>query len=97
MIGPGFATDTPMPRYYFDLHAGSLSEWDDEGHDANDADEAVGLAKNMLPVAFANNDRLPNDRHVVIMIRDRAGNQIATVTLAGSGETRVAGRIQSPT
>lgn len=47
-----------MPRYYFDIHAGSPSEWDDEGLQAEDADEAVAVAKDMLVVAIANKDRL---------------------------------------
>ena len=42
-----------MPRYYFDIHSGSLSEWDDEGLEAENADEAVAIAKDMLVVAIA--------------------------------------------
>lgn len=69
-----------MPRYYFDLHAGSLSEWDDDGRDADNADAAVSLANNMLRLALANNRRLQGDRHAVVVIRDRSGHQIATAT-----------------
>lgn len=78
-----------MPRYFFDLHAGSLSEWDDDGHDVAGADEAIALATARLPAALTNNDGCSGDKHAVIMIRDRSGNQIATVTMTGSGQSRV--------
>jgi hypothetical protein len=78
-----------MPRYYFDLHAGSLSEWDDEGLEAENTDEAVVLAKNMLVVAIAHKDRLQGDQHAVVVARDESGNQVATVTATGAGEALV--------
>jgi hypothetical protein len=78
-----------MLRYYFDLHAGSLSEWDDDGLEAENADEAVSLAKDMLVVAIARNGRLQYDRHAVGVIRGRSGNQIATATGTVIGNARV--------
>ena len=78
-----------MPLYFFDLHAGSLSEWDDEGVDAVDVEEAITLAKGMLVAAIADNDRLQGDRHAVVMIRDKIGNRAATVTGTGAGEAKV--------
>ena len=78
-----------MPRYFFDLHIGYLSEWDDEGHDAEGANAAVEIAKDRLPAALGRNRRPPGASHAVIMIRDRLGHQVATVTLLGAGEARV--------
>ena len=78
-----------MPRYYFDLHAGSLSEWDDEGLEAENADEAVAVAKDMLVVAIANEDRLRGDRHAVVVVRDKSGNQIATATATAGDDALV--------
>lgn len=78
-----------MPHYYFDLHAGCLSEWDDDGLEAENADEAVVIAEGMLVGAIACNDRLRGDRHAVVVIRDKSGNQIATATSSGKDKARV--------
>jgi aminoglycoside phosphotransferase (APT) family kinase protein len=86
-----------MPRYYFDLHAGNLSEWDDEGMEAENTDEAVVVAKDMLVVAIADEDRLQGDRHAVVVVRDKSGNQVATATATANaaGEALVVRAVPS--
>ncbi|GJE14472.1 hypothetical protein FOHLNKBM_5547 [Methylobacterium longum] len=85
-----------MPHYYFDLHAGSLSEWDDEGLEAENIDEAIALAKDMLVVAIAHQDRLQGDRHAVVVVRDENGNQFATATATAVSEAQVVWTEPSP-
>ena len=80
-----------MSRYYFDIHADSLSEWDDDGKEARDADEAVENARLML-ATIAEVGRLGRDWHAVIVIRDKVGTQVATLTGVGSAEPRVVRR-----
>jgi hypothetical protein len=78
-----------MPRFYFDLHAGGLSEWDDDGRDAENADEAILLANDILRLAICDNRRLMGDRHAVIVIRNGGGHQIATATGNRDGQAQV--------
>ncbi|WP_158684195.1 hypothetical protein [Methylobacterium sp. 285MFTsu5.1] len=76
-------------RYFFDVHAGSLSDWDDVGIFVKDLDDAVSHATYMLAVVLGDIDRLGGDRHAVIMIRDSSGIPIATVKGHGREEPRV--------
>lgn len=78
-----------MPRYFFDLYAGNVSDWDDQGLEATGIEDAIARAKAMLTAAIAGDGRLQGDRHAVVMVRDRVGNHSATVTGTGGGEARV--------
>lgn len=74
-----------MPRFYFDVHADSLSDWDDDGEVLDCPDEAVGLARDILLETLMSNDRSGADAHAVAVIRDETGANLVTVTL-GSGD-----------
>lgn len=76
-------------RYFFDIHADSLSEWDDVGATATTIEDAVEHARYLLKVVFCDSDRLSRDRHATIMIRDSIGIPIATVTGQSGKEPRV--------
>ncbi|MGU3663590.1 DUF6894 family protein [Methylobacterium sp. A49B] len=78
-----------MMRFFFDTHAGSLSEWDDVGAPAVGIDEAVAHARYLLMVLCSDSERLGHDLRATIMIRDWSGIPIATVTSQGKEEPRV--------
>lgn len=78
-----------MPRYYFDIHAGSLSEWDDDGAEADDSSGAVAHAKYIIAVALGDISRRGGDRHVIVTIRDKFGKPLAALTGVEGSEPRV--------
>ena len=78
-----------MPCYYFDIHADSLSEWDDDGTEAADAEGAVAHAREMMPAVLADTALMGRDWLAVIVVRDRAGHQIATLTGNELGGSRI--------
>lgn len=78
-----------MPRYFFDIHANSLSEWDDDGADAADPNGAIAHGKLMLATIIHDITQHGGAHQVAIMIRDKAGNQIATLTGVLGSEPRV--------
>lgn len=68
-----------MSRYFFDIHAGSLSDWDGEGREAADVNAAITHAQYVLEVVIGEISRRGGSQHAFISVRDIGGLAIATV------------------
>lgn len=78
-----------MPRFFIDVHADSLSEWDDVGTVTDTADGAVALAEGKAQVMLAQSDQSKVHQHAVAVIRDEMDASVATVVIRASGEPSV--------
>lgn len=84
-----FTEGSPLPRFFIDVHADSLSEWDDVGTVTDTADSAVALAGRKAQVMLAQSDQAQSNQHAVAVIRDEMDASVATVVIRASGEPSV--------
>ncbi|TXM76592.1 hypothetical protein FV218_06495 [Methylobacterium sp. WL69] len=84
-----FAEGSPLPRFFIDVHADSLSEWDDVGTVTDTADIAVALAKGKAQVMLAQSNQAQANPHAVAVIRDEMDASVATVVIRASEEPHV--------
>lgn len=81
-----------MSRYFFDIHAGSLSDWDGEGREADDVNAAITHARYMLEVVTGEISRRGGSQRAFISVRDIGGLSIATVLVPGADTRQRADR-----
>ena len=77
-----------MSRYFFDIHAGSLSDWDGEGREAPDVTAAIAHAQYVLEVVIGEITRRGGSQRAIISIRDIGGLSIATVLVPNADAQR---------
>lgn len=70
-----------MSRYFFDIHADDLSDWDDEGEDCHDSTEVERCVAERLRARLDGQQGSRRVTLAVASVRDRLGNQVLTAML----------------